>query len=190
MKYIEAYNTGGRFWETFPLFKMKEPFRSLYKKDRSKDKHKTDKFMWLLVWCYDIDSEIYSIIEEDEKLSTAEEIADITIKEVVDDTFYMYATAFTDTIDTVLSANVRALEDKLKERQLFISNTNYTLDSTERDEETGKLVKIPGTAKDLDTMMANTGKIHNEVRTLRENLKESDTGEGKGGSEESFLERQ
>lgn len=190
MKYIDRYNADSNsfFWDEFSLFKGKEPFRDLFKKDRSKDKHKTSKFMWLLVMCYDLDSEVYAIMDEQDRLTTAEEIVNITAKEVVGDEFFMYATAFTDFIDTVLSADVRAKEDKLKERAKFISETKYTLDGFELNEETGKYVKIAGNAKDLDTMIANTSKIHDEVRMMRAKLKEEDRGSGKGGSTESFIE--
>lgn len=188
MKYIDLFDDGADFFSLFPLFKVMEPFKSVYKADRSKNKHQTNKLMWSLVLCHDLDSNLYSISNETERLEEAMSIMNFKISDVFDteEDFLTYQNAFLQAIDTVLSADIRNKEDKLKERAEFIRGTKYTLDHMEIIG--GKPCIVRGTASQLDKMIADTGKIHDEIRILRSKLRDSDITSGKGGAEESFSE--
>ena len=65
MKYINSYDPSASFWDIFPEFKVAGYFKDIYKKDTSKNKHKSSKFMWFLVLGYDIDSQFYKLGETD-----------------------------------------------------------------------------------------------------------------------------
>lgn len=202
MKYIDAYEGSHvSFWEKFPVFTETQPFKKLYKEDRSKDKNKSSKTMWYLVLAYDLDSEFYNI-EESEKDEVIFDVIDLDIKKYLnEDKLSELVDSFIDFIDTPLSSDVRNLERKMLERSKFIRDTPYTLDrmhtptkiittedGSEVEVQAGKPYLIKGTAPQLDKMVTDTKKLHEEVRMLREALREEVSEEGKGGREDSFLE--
>ena len=83
---------------------------------------------------------------------------------------------------THLERQVINFQKKLEQRDLFLDNTNYTLDSYS---ESSKAV-VKGTAKELDGMMINTSKLNVEYRGLTAALEaEENAGDMKGGATES-----
>lgn len=190
MKYADSYQgSEGNFWEVFPYFKELGLFRKLYKEDRSKSKNQSSKVMWYLVLVKDIDSEYYSMEEEDrhEVISDSLELDPIKYLESKEE-LDLLLNYFEDFIDTPLSADVRALEKKLLERKKFISDTKYTLDEMVFPDD-GKPYLIKGTASQLDKMVTDTKKIHEEIRGLRDALKSTQEGQGKGTKLSSFMEK-
>ena len=202
MKYVDNYQgMEVSFWEALPLFKEVQPFKKLYKEDRSKDKSRSSKAMWYCTLIKDVDSEFYKMdrSEQDENLF---DMAGFDIREYMKERsihLEELLDEFENFIDTPLSADVRAQEAKLKERQKFIKKTPYTLDELvypQRENEEGEMEPIPGskpmlvkgTAAQLDKMVTETKKIHDEIRSLRESLRSEQTEKGKGGKEASFLE--
>jgi hypothetical protein len=203
MKYIDNFQGGACFWEIFPHIMETPPFKDVYKADRSKNKNHTSKLMWFIALVTDIDSEYYSMLENEQK-EILYDVLDLDISTIIKENDLMkLRISFENFSDTVLSADVRALERKLLERKRFIQDTQYTLDElitpmkVKIDPITDEEIEIPagkpylkkGTAAQLDKMMTDTKKIHEEVRNLREALKNAQAEKGKGGREESFLER-
>ena len=190
MKYAESFQGSEiSFWEVFPYMKEVGLFRKLYLSDRSKDKNKSSKTMWYLTLVKDLDSEFYPMSrkEQDELLF---DTLNLDVREFVGNQteLDLLLNAFEDFIDTPLSADVRALESKMLERKNFIRDTEYSLDKYEEGVD-GKTRLVKGTASQLDKMVTDTKKLHEEIRNLRAALK-SEQGEiGKGGQENSLLER-
>lgn len=192
MKYSEHFQGGEiSFWETFPYIKDVGLFKKLYKEDRSKDKNKSSKVMWYLSLVKDIDSEFYSI-DKSEQYDVVCDVLDIDVegylgsKEELD----LLLNYFEEFIDTPILSDIRAQEEKLTERKRFIQSTQYTLDEMvyPGEGENFKPYLKKGTAAQLDKMMVDTLKIHEEIRRLRNAAKNEQAEKGKGGRESSFLE--
>lgn len=194
MKYIDKYQGSEvSFWEVFPYMKETGLFKTLYKADRSKDKNKSSKVMWYLALLKDIDSEFYTL-EKDDQYGIITDTVDLDVlkylgsKEELD----LYENYFEEFIDTVITADIRAMESKLLERKKFIRETPYSLDEMiYPDIEAGenfKPYKKQGTAAQLDKMIVDTKNIHEEIRKLREAARSEQIEKGKGGRESSFLE--
>ena len=187
MKYTDQYQGSEvSFWEVFPYIKEVSIFKKLYKEDRSKDKNKSSKVMWYLSLTKDIDSEFYSMEDRHETLIDMLELDVVKYLEGQEE-LDILLNCFEDFIDTPLSADVRAMEQKLKERKDFIKTTKYTLDEMVYPDE-GKPYLKKGTAAQLDKMVVDTKSIHEELRKLRNALKDEQSEKGKGGKESSFLE--
>lgn len=189
MKYAESFQGSElSFWEVFPYMKEVGLFRKLYLADRSESKNKSSKVMWYLTMVKDIDSEFYSLEkgEQDEMLF---DTLNLNILKFVggQEELDLLLNAFENFIDTPLSADVRALENKMKDRKKFIQETNYTLDAYEEGMD-GKVRLVKGTASQLDKMVTDTKKLHEEIRSLRAALKSAQAEQGKGGRKDSFLE--
>lgn len=189
MKYSDSFQGSElSFWEVFPYMKEVGLFRKLYLADRSESKNKSSKTMWFLSLVKDIDSEYYSMTREEQEESLFDTLGLNVIKFVGSvEELDILLNAFENHIDTPLMADVRALEAKMAERKEFIKNTPYTLDSYEEGFD-GKMKLIKGNASQLDTMVTNTKKLHEEIRSLREALKSDSGGKGKGGRKDSLLD--
>lgn len=189
MKYAESFQGSElSFWEVFPYMKEVGLFRKLYLSDRSESKNKSSKVMWYLTMVKDIDSEFYSLEkgEQDEMLF---DTLNLNILKFVggQEELDLLLNAFENFIDTPLSADVRALENKMKDRKKFIQETNYTLDAYEEGMD-GKVRLVKGTASQLDKMVTDTKKLHEEIRSLRAALKSAQSEQGKGGRKDSLLD--
>ena len=192
MKYIDKFQGGEvSFWDMFPYMKDVGLFKKLHRADRSKDKNKSSKVMWYLALVKDIDSEFYSLDKEEQN----DIINDTLDLDCVDymgsrEEMDLYLNYFEDFIDTVITADIRSMEDKLRERKRFIQSTPYSLDVMvyPEDGESFKPYLKKGTAAQLDKMVVETKHIHEEIRKLREAARDEQSEQGKGGRESSFLE--
>lgn len=192
MKYFDKFEGGDvSFWECFPYMKDVPFFKKLYKEDRSKDKNKSSKVMWYLTLCLDLDSDFYSL-DVKEKYPVICDTLGLDVKEYLgsQEELSLLEHRFEDFIDTVITADIRSLENKLRERKEFIQKTPYSLDEMvyPSEGESFKPYLKKGTAAQLDKMMVETKNIHEEIRKLREAARNEQAEQGKGGRESSFLE--
>jgi len=192
MKYFDNFQGSEfSFWEIFPYMKSTGGFKKLYKEDRSKEKNKSSKVMWYLSLVTDIDSEFYSL-DKSEQYDTVCDVLDLDIIKYLgeEENLNILLTEFESFIDTPITSDIRAHEEKLEERKRFIQNTPYTLDEMVYPGEGEKFKPYlkKGTAAQLDKMMVDTLKIHEEIRRLRTSAKNEQSEKGKGGRESSFLE--
>lgn len=192
MKYSEHFQGGEiSFWDTFPYMKSVGLFKKLYKEDRSKDKNKSSKTMWYLALVKDIDSEFYSI-DKSEQYDVVCDVLDLDVAQFLgsQEELDLLLNYFEEFIDTPITSDIRAHESKLEERKKFIQNTPYTLDEMvyPGEGESFKPYLKKGTAAQLDKMMVDTLKIHEEIRRLRTSAKNEQSEKGKGGRTSSFLE--
>ena len=153
MKYIDKYQGSEvSFWEVFPYMKDTGLLKTLYKADRSKDKNKSSKVMWYLALTKDIDSEFYNLDPKDKYEITCDTV-DLDVQGYLGsaEELKMYENYFEDFIDTVITADIRALESKLLERK-----NSY---------------KIPHTPlTKWCTQMLKQGRISNHIRSKEQQL--------------------
>lgn len=126
------------FWNDYPQFKFKEPFASLYKKDKTKNKDYSSRIMWCFGLLYSKDS-IYvnSTIDEKKQLIADEfmigktkfewtgEVTAIKMSEL-DST---YVSLFV----TPAQKSLFSWETKLKEIQNIFDDNEVTLDMGDAD---------------------------------------------------------
>lgn len=187
MKYYDSYEGADKnFWECFPAFKSVSPFKTLFQKDRSASKNKSSKALWYCVLRYDVDSEFYSL-EGTEQAGALEETLGFNVPKYLGEEFGKICASYIDFTDTIISADVRALESKLIERKSFINTTSYTLDEWVTP-DMGKPYLKKGTAPQLDKMITTTKEIHNQVRELRQMMKDQTAAANRGGVRDSLLD--
>lgn len=192
MKYIDKFQGPEvSFWEVFPYTKDIGLFGKLYKADRSKEKNRSSKVMWHLALAKDIDSEFYPL-EDKEQMDMLVDVLGFNALEYLGskEEFDLYMSYFENFMDTVITADIRSMEQKLIERKSFIQNTPYSLDEMVYPEEGESFRPYlrKGTAAQLDKMMVDTKNIHEEIRKLREAARDAQSDSGKAGRVPSFLD--
>lgn len=190
MKYFDTWvSPSESFWEEHPQFMADPVFKPFYTKDRSRDHHKTSKAMWYIILSEDLDSSYYKLPSA-ERHSVICEVVELDPYETFgDETMDSLRDRFRKLTDSTIAKTVRLYEKKLEERNKFIEETPYTVDSTDYNEETGKTVTIKGTATQLDRMILDSRKLTDFIQQLRDSLSnEGEDAQGINGAEPSFLE--
>lgn len=179
----------GSFWDEFPQFKQDPIFKSLFKDDRTTNKHRSSKIMWFIVLSEDLGS-LYFSFEDSEKYETLKGVTEIDPLKYLDEyAFQEYKKRFCKLTDSSLAASVRVIEEKLKERNKLIAETPYTMDREEFSELAGKYVTRKGNAAQLDKMMGETKKLNTYLKELKDALSNEEGGvQGVNGTVPSFLE--
>lgn len=183
------------FWEINTQISLINPFRKLYLRDTSKDKRTSSNEM-VSIWMYcdpSYENKVYRMPEK-EKLEAVRfyypefDINEEIVKECIEQ-YDLYC----------LTPAARAFKEEeasLVKRAEFIKTSPYTFDDVERDSKgavifvAGKPMARKGTAKDLDSMRANTLKIYEQYARVRK-IFEEEQGEVRirGGRKESLRER-
>jgi hypothetical protein len=177
MGLIKSFNTDENFWVLNPQFKLIQPFKGLHNSDKTRNKGKSSKVMWFVAQVADDSKEntFRNILyEERVQLLSLDFMDDVNYfdnnKEELDKLIDQY-----DIFHT--TAGLKALREwneKIIERAAFIKSTEYSMDSYEMDERTGKPILVKGTAKDLDAMMKNTKGIYDQYHHILKSLAEED----------------
>lgn len=174
------------FWVLQPELKSISPFKAHYKKDRSKNKHMSGKFMWFVAFCVDPKSPLISLPLEGEN----GRLVRVSIDYMEDADFYDNNAVALDELmegykeltETPAVKSLRIWEQKMRERDQFLMDTEYTL-GTIGD----KGSYVGGTADTLDKMMANTPKLYEQLKKIQDMVtKESSNARGLGGSKASL----
>jgi hypothetical protein len=182
------FDTDNNFWETNPQLKLAGPFKELYTNDKSRLKKESSTLMWTIVLIWDRNSKFYNQPEEgkDGKINLLfnDYFGDSTYytlnKVLVDKLRDFYINLCTSTAEKTL----RGVETKLKERDTFLKETEYTLG------EKGDKGWQWGTVDTLDKMMANTKKLYETYeQAMKIVSQEADKGTALGGSQESLADR-
>ena len=185
MSLLKNFNTDENFWVVNEQFKNIQPFKSLHNSDKSRNKGKSSKTMWFVAQV--ADSSPKNIFRN---LLSEERVALLSSDFMEDANFYDNNR---DNLDQLIATYkkfhttpaLQALEEwneKMIERARFIKNTEYTMDTYDMDERTGKPVLVKGTAKDLDMMMKNTKAIYDQYHQILKSLsEESEESQVKGG---------
>jgi len=160
------------FWDKNYQIALMSPFKKLYQRDKSKDKDISSKEMWCLwLWCDTSSENKMRRLNEDTKKDAILtyypefDFDDEVIKECIEkyELFLL----------TPAAKAFKEEEESLIKRAKFIKNTEYTFDSVEKDAKgavvyvAGKPMVRKGTAKDLDSMRANTLKLYQQYDEVR-----------------------
>ena len=189
------------FWELHSDFAVAGPFKAFWRSTNEHYPVESSMFMWFLVLMYDPDSRYFRQSEADKftLLSTDYFDAEGFLMnkcgigpDKIDATMKYYKDSFIDFCDDAVTADLRAMLLKLKERQEFIKSTPYSLDHLEYAEDedgnpVGKPKMVKGNGVMLDKMVVEGGKLHATIDALV--AKRSSLGGGgrvKGGSAESL----
>lgn len=182
------------FWTNNYQIAMITPFKKLYARDKSKDKETSSKEMWCLwLWCDTSSENKMRRLNEDIKKDA---ILTYYPKFNFEDEVIMECMEMYDTF--LLTPAARAFkeeEESLAKRAKFIKETEYTFDSVAKDAKgaivyvAGKPLTIKGTAKDLDSMRANTLKLYQQYDEVRKMFMEEENNlRIWGGGTESLLD--
>lgn len=171
MSPIETFTEGANFWESNEQYKVAEPFKSLYKNDKSMGKASSSMKMWFVVFCYDRDSKYFKLQPDGEDGKHY----------VIGNDFCGNANFYEDhreELDRVIEMYIRmnyspmqrhlkTWEDLLDKRTKFLQDQQYNLDTFDA----------------LDKMAVGTQKVHATIKQVIDDLsKEESSGTIKGGA--------
>lgn len=154
---VENYSPKNNFWEHNPQFTLVQPFRKLWKSDRTKDKNGSSNLMWAVALIYHPKSDLYNVTGKEDKISDTIlgiKGADVEKywednKEIVD--------AFIDTALTQAEKSLVSWYEYMKKRDIYLKNTEYYFDQYKTDKmgnnvlsKTGQYIVEKGTAEQLD----------------------------------------
>jgi hypothetical protein len=180
------------WWELNPQTKYYNPFSKLYKRDKS-----SSKDMWFIFFMCEPDERINTFysMEFEARLKMLLEtfhpdfnIEDPLIQECVK--------AYPEACLTAVGRAYKMEKDSMMNRGVVLATTPYTMDSIATDAKgatiyvAGKPLTIKGTAKDLDSMRANTARILNQYIALDKIfIEEKKALRLYGGRQETLLEK-
>ena len=175
---LDNFDRKANFWEVNQQMCIIEPFKALFKADRSEDKNRSSKKMWFIAFCFDQSS---SNLTRNQPLHDKLELFG---EEFFDDKdFYKknkdeidpLVSAYINLCDTPAMKALRAWNEKIEERAAFIKDQRYTID----------------VAETLDKLLAATPKIYSDyTRILKEINSEDGEVEGnRGGGEASASDK-
>ena len=171
-KLLDSFDVSANFWEVNRQLKVMEPFASLWKEDKSKDKSHSSRIMWGVALAYDADSKYANYSEVDRKKIIAKDW--MMDKDFKWKDYSKITEAYQEAFVTEALRTKREFEEKLAERRILLRETPYTLENI----------------KFLDDVVANTDRMIKILAFLNKEL-ETTTAEAQthGGTEESAVEK-
>lgn len=172
---LETFEPKADFWKVNPQMQIIEPFKTLFKSDRSESKHKSSKMMWFIALCYDQSSSNHirnlPLSDKHEMLSD-ELFKDKKYYSQNKADFLPYITAYIDLCDTPAMRALRVWNDKMLERAKLLESVPYTMENLDP----------------LDKAIGSTKKLYDDyARILKEINSEDGEVEGNRGGGESSL---
>jgi len=166
---VENYTPDSNFWQVNPQFTAINPFRKLWKGDKSRGKGSTSKLMWAIALLYHPKSDLYYI--PDAKYDIAKEMLGVKEKDI--DGFWEeneYLTdAFINAALTQAEKSLIAWENRLRGRDNFLANQDYTFGYTD---ENG--ITYRDNTQQLDNMASKTAKLYDEYFKIQKELNEEE----------------
>ena len=166
---VENYNPKSNFWETNPQFTAINPFKKLYKGDKSKGKKDSSDLMWAIALIYHPKSDLYYV--ENKEVIIAKDRLDIPEADI--DNFWEkrqdIVDAFIDCSLTQAEKSLLSWEKRLRQRDAFLSEQTYTFGYTDADG-----VEYRDNTKSFDDMQSKTAKFYEEFFKIRKELLEEE----------------
>lgn len=163
------------FWEIYGDYKYVEPFKSLYNNDITKDHKHSSQVMWFVTMCYGKSSKFKNLPEvgtENNKFMIVSEIVfgkSKTFESI--ENLTELKEAFIKFNYTAIERNLLMWDQLLDNRTNFLKSQSYDLSNFD----------------ELDKMAANTTKVVDAIKKLKDELaKEEGSGSGRGGAETSL----
>ena len=171
-KLLDSFDITANFWEVNKQLKVVEPFASLWKEDKSKDKSHSSRIMWGVALAYDADSKYINYSEVDRKKIIAKDW--LLDKDFKWKDYSKLTEAYQEMFVNEALRTKREFENKLAERRVLINSTEYNLENI----------------KFLDEIVCNTEKLIKILVYLNKELEHSTTeAVTHGGTEESATEK-
>lgn len=169
MSLIDTFTPNTNFWVTNPQLTALGPFKELYDLDTSKDKTISSQMMWAVAFYIDAKSKFISMPDIDRQTIITKDICpSINFK---NQTIITLVDFYKETQLTQAEKSLVNFYSKLRERDTFIANTEYSIDN----------------AESLDRILANTKKMYDMYEKIKEDLtKESTTITTRGGKTPSL----
>lgn len=185
---IKIWIPNDNYWDLHPMFKNFGKFKEIYNKDKSKKKIESSKLMWAIAMLVDPHDENLirnQPLTEKKLLISTDFLEDKQFNwdhpEIIE-----LITEYTNFALSIAEKELIRYELKLTQRGDFLQDVDYTMDTYGEDPITGKTKIIKGTADQLDKMLLNSGKIFEEINSIREKIsKENLESQLKGGATES-----
>lgn len=187
MSTVELFTPDSNFWELNQQFKIANPFKKIYEKDKSKNKKESSLLMWFVALCYDLESRYYNLESDEKHNLIGEDFCNSSKyyydnKDLLDDLIE----AFCQLQDTPAQRNLRDWNDAILKRARFLKETDWSLDDYVEDSN-GKWITKKGTASQLEMIHKNTRAIYLDYYRILEDLdKEKSQGTAKGGAVSSL----
>lgn len=171
MNYVENFDADMNFWDLYPEFKFFQPFKDIYKKDKSRSRKDSSTMMWFIAFCYSKASKFKNLAADgiDGKHSVVGEdyCGDRNYYQKHLDILPELIEAFIEIQYTSLEKHLKTWDDLLNKRTAFLKTQDYDL----------------GTYEDLDKMAIGTSKVYATIKGIWDELsKEDGSGVAKGGS--------
>jgi hypothetical protein len=186
---VDIFDPEVNFWEANPQLKVINPFKDLYKEDKSKNKSKSSLMMYFVAFCYDMspNNKFRNMPELDKHEVIGEDYCgDIKYftknEEVLTPLIDMYC----NLQDTPALKALREWNSKMMERSKFIKDTKYGPDYLAVVYTKGGVqqeVTVTGTWDFLDKMMKITKSLYDDYQRILKDLSEEqgNDSQGKGG---------
>jgi hypothetical protein len=191
---VPPFDIRMNFWANNYQIAMINPFKKLYNRDKSKDKEISSKEMWCL-WLWSDTSSENKMRRLDEATKKDAILTYYPEFDFSDEVIIECMELYDGFLLTPAGRAFKEEEESLLKRAKFIKETEYTFDSIAKDNKgavvyvAGKPLTIKGTAKDLDSMRANTLKLYQQYDEVRKMFIEEESNlRIWGGGTESLLD--
>lgn len=183
-------------WELNPQLPFIPPFSKLYKMDKSKGKEASSNDMWCISYMQDprYDNKFFRMPEQDKMSALTYMHPDFNVElPIIQECLEAYDIHCL----TPAAKAFKEEEASLVKRAEFIKSSPYTFDEIAKNSKgepmytrLGTPIMIKGTAKDLDSMRANTLKIYKQYEEVKK-IFEEEQGNLRvhGGREQTIREK-
>jgi len=167
---LDNYSLDNQFWQYNPQFTAMNPFRKLYKSDKSRNKRVSSDLMWAITLIYHPESDWYNL--PDKEAMAAKDI--LKNKELDWSVHEELVTAFKDMCLSQAEKSLLAWDTRMKDRDKFLEGQSYTFGEDYVDDD-GVMHTTKSNVKELDEMAARTSKLYQEYFKIKADLEREDT---------------
>jgi hypothetical protein len=164
---VENFTQETIFWDVNPQFTVINPFKRLWKSDKSRGKKNSSDLMWAISLAYHPKSDLYYVSDKEELIVRSH----LGIKSAEkSEAFWKendyLVKAFLDSALTEAEKSLISWNEGMKDRDMFLSNQKYTF-GYEKDG-----VEYKDNTRSLDDMRSKTAKIYEEYFKIKRELEE------------------
>jgi len=170
---VENYSPDKSFWEVNPQFTVIDPFRKLYKSDRTKGKIFSSSLMWAISFIYHPKSDVYYV--DGKEYSVFKNMLDLKTDKEVHNIMEKYSDiieAFIPAALTQAEKSLVAWENRLQDRDSFLAEQHYTFGYNKVEDDV--TYEFKDNTKALDDMASKTAKLYEEYFKIRKDLNDEE----------------
>ncbi len=180
----ENFSPHNNFWDFNQQFKIVEPFKSFYNKDRTKDRKKSSDIMWGIALMYHPESDIYDMSDKEERV--ARDMLKFK-KGFKWDEYQELIDAFIDMALTQAQKSLRNWELAMKDRDDFLATQKYHFGYIETTPD-GVEIEHKSNVKELDEMRGRTIKLYQDLMKIQTEMSKELVARGKGSKIKSMTD--